>query len=131
MSNDQNHEPTRRPRVEGRDVVTLTPAAADSIRGTMLGLETIPPYLRISIRQDTESTFLYAMNLEMEIGADDLLGTSQRVSILIDRKSAPYLQGTVIDFQIAPKSGFLFNNPNAAPNVRTTFDEPDEDGETE
>lgn len=60
------------------------------------------------------SGFEYALDIVDRPEADDLIYEQDKVKIYLDRKSAPVLNGIVIDFvESLIQSGFTFENPNA------------------
>jgi iron-sulfur cluster assembly protein len=71
--------------------------------------------LRVGVRGGGCSGFSYLLDLvEEPAGENDEELESQGVKILIDNKSALYLEGTEIDFRDeVMQKGFVFKNPNA------------------
>jgi iron-sulfur cluster assembly protein len=71
--------------------------------------------LRVGVKGGGCSGFTYLLDLvEDEAGDSDEQLESQGVKILIDQKSALYLEGTEIDFKDEVMGrGFVFKNPNA------------------
>ncbi len=60
------------------------------------------------------SGFEYALDIVDRPEADDLIYEQDKVKIYLDRKSAPFLNGIVIDFvESLTQAGFTFENPNA------------------
>ncbi len=60
------------------------------------------------------SGFEYALDIVDRPEADDLVYQQDQVNIYLDRKSAPFLNGIVIDFvESLTQAGFTFENPNA------------------
>ena len=58
--------------------------------------------------------FEYAMNIVDRAETDDIADQQYDINIYLDRPSAPYLDGVVIDFiEGLIESGFKFENPNA------------------
>ncbi|HEX6986988.1 MAG TPA: iron-sulfur cluster assembly accessory protein [Planctomycetaceae bacterium] len=105
-------EPSNRER---RNVVMLTEAAADKVREFQRQQE--GSLLRVSVEGDGSTGFLYDLRLDDEVGDKDIFGDSHGVSVVVDRSSAFYLEGTTIDWRTTPdgRSGFWFDNPNALP----------------
>lgn len=98
--------------------ITLTEKAAFRIRTFLKATETETqaphPGIRVSLADGGCSGYEYQMNIVPEAEADDLLFEQDRVRIYIDSKSAPLLDGVVIDFvESLTQSGFVFSNPNA------------------
>lgn len=72
-------------------------------------------YLRIGVRGGGCSGFEYTINLSHEYDEQkDTLYHQHGVDVIVDKKSALYLDGTIVDYHndIA-RQGFTFNNPNA------------------
>jgi len=92
--------------------VTLSERAAKHVanyitkRGKGVGL-------RLGVRTSGCSGMAYKLDFADEIGADDVTFESHGVTILIDPKSLPYLEGTELDYaREGLNEGFKFNNPN-------------------
>ncbi|MDQ7052855.1 MAG: iron-sulfur cluster assembly accessory protein [candidate division KSB1 bacterium] len=59
----------------------------------------------------------YFLSLDKEIRPQDKIPEHDGVKVVVDSKSAMYLEGTILDFTDGLMGrGFVFNNPNA---VRT------------
>ena len=93
--------------------LTVTTAAAEHIRkqlrkrGKGIGL-------RIGVKTTGCSGLSYRLEYADEIAENDQCFQSNEVTIVVDSKSLPYLQGTELDFAIEGlKQGFRFQNPNA------------------
>jgi iron-sulfur cluster assembly protein len=92
--------------------ITLTESAAKHIgaqlsqRGKGLGL-------RLGVRTTGCSGLAYKLEFADEAKAEDLKFEGHGVTLLVDPKSLPYLDGTVLDFtREGLNEGFKFNNPN-------------------
>ncbi len=60
------------------------------------------------------SGFEYALDIVDRPETDDLIYQQDKVNIYLDRKSAPFLNGIVVDFvESLTQAGFTFENPNA------------------
>ncbi|MGV2830949.1 HesB/IscA family protein [Myxosarcina sp. GI1(2024)] len=60
------------------------------------------------------SGFEYDLDIVDRPEIDDLIYEQDKVKIYLDRQSAPYLNGIVIDFvETLTQAGFTFENPNA------------------
>jgi iron-sulfur cluster assembly accessory protein len=71
--------------------------------------------LRVGVLPGGCSGFRYSLNIEEQAGADDIVIESAGVRLFVDEFSAPYLNGTVIDYKSNfQESGFAFENPNAS-----------------
>jgi iron-sulfur cluster assembly protein len=92
--------------------ITLTPAAADHIsaflakRGKGMGL-------RLGVRTTGCSGPAYKLEYADETRPEDLTFESNGVTVVIDPKSLPYIDGTELDYaKEGLNEGFKFNNPN-------------------
>ena len=92
--------------------ITLTESAAKHVqnfiakRGKGVGL-------RIGVRTSGCSGMAYKLEFADEINDDDLQYVSHGVTVLVDPKSLPYIDGIELDFQREGlNEGFKFNNPN-------------------
>lgn len=97
--------------------IHLSEAAASEIKKiiTEQNLPADNTRLRVGVRGGGCSGFSYLLDLvEDPAGENDEELESQGVKILIDNKSALYLEGTEIDFRDEIMGrGFVFKNPNA------------------
>ncbi len=92
--------------------VTLTEAAAQHVarnlakRGGGMGL-------RLAVRKSGCSGFAYKLEYADAIQPDDARYESYGVTVVVDPKSLPYLEGTELDFRREGlNEAFKFNNPN-------------------
>jgi iron-sulfur cluster assembly protein len=100
-----------------KDIVSLTPAAADMIR--QVQKQEGYDFVRAGVKQDGPTGFLYDLGFSVEPDADkDFLSESQGIRIVVDKRSAIYLDGATIDFTTDEQGqrGFKFHNPNAVKN---------------
>ncbi|MDB5319384.1 MAG: erpA [Phycisphaerales bacterium] len=72
-------------------------------------------YLRVGVERAKAPQFRYLLDItEAADLKNDLLGNSQGVRIVVDRKASIFLAGTTIDYRTTDSgSGFWFENPNA------------------
>ena len=103
---------TQKPTID----LSLTPPAAAEIRKFMAA-ENVPTDqagLRVAVMPGGCSGFKYSLNVEDRPESDDVVIESEGVRLFVDGFSAPYLNGTVIDYKSNfQESGFAFSNPNA------------------
>ena len=92
--------------------VTLTPAAAEHVssflarRGKGLGL-------RLGVRTTGCSGLAYKLEYADAAQPEDITFESHGVTVVIDPKSLPYIDGTELDYaKEGLNEGFKFNNPN-------------------
>ena len=73
--------------------------------------------IRISVKDGGCSGYEYAMDVTSSPRPDDLVIQQGKVLVYVDAKSAPLLDGIVVDFvEGVMESGFKFTNPNATDN---------------
>lgn len=94
-------------------MITVTPGAAAEVK-RLIAKENKPEIgLRIGVRSGGCSGFSYVLGFDAP-QADDQVATIDGIKVLMDPKSAPYLNGTELDFQDGLQGkGFTFHNPNA------------------
>jgi iron-sulfur cluster assembly protein len=97
--------------------ITLTETAAKEIKD-IIQQQALPAEntrLRVGVKGGGCSGFSYMLDLTEEpVGEADEEMESHGVKILIDSRSALYLDGTQIDFKDEVMGrGFVFKNPNA------------------
>ena len=96
--------------------ITLTERAASEVKRIMeeqkLENGTV---LRVGVTGGGCSGFSYALGFDEKYDEQaDSRSTQHGVDIVVDRKSALYLDGTTVDFYDGlEKRGFTFENPNA------------------
>jgi len=93
--------------------VTVTDAAASHIsgylakRGKGIGL-------RLGVHTTGCSGLAYKLEFADEVNDEDTQYESNGITLFIDPKSLPYIDGTELDFgKEGLNEGFKFNNPNA------------------
>ena len=93
--------------------VTLTEAAVKKVKA-LLAEQPEGSYLRVGVRGGGCSGLSYSLAFERQRGAHDEVVEIDGIKLLIDPKSALYLQGTVLNFvESLTGGGFKFENPNA------------------
>ncbi len=95
-------------------VVTLTDAAVKEVK-RLLNVQGITEGgLRLGVKGGGCSGLSYTLNFDETIGQYDTVQEVDGIKVIIDAKSAIYLQGTQLDFHKDLVSGsFKFINPNA------------------
>jgi iron-sulfur cluster assembly protein len=92
-------------------VITLTDAAVKEIK-RLINVQGIEEGgLRLGVKGGGCSGLSYTINFDDKIGQYDQVYEINGVKVIIDAKSAIYLQGTQLDYQKDLMGGFL--NPNA------------------
>ena len=93
-------------------ILSLTASAEKEIKKAIDEEE--KEFLRVMVEGGGCSGFSYRLLIENEKFEDDELIEQGEVKILIDKKSALYLEGTTLDYYTdISNRGFVFNNPNA------------------
>ena len=92
--------------------ITITESAAQHVakqiarRGKGVGL-------RLGVRTSGCSGLAYKLEFVDELKPEDLRFDQHGVTVVVDPKSLPYLDGTELDFtREGLNEGFKFNNPN-------------------
>ncbi len=95
-------------------VVTLTDAALKEVK-RLLNVQGITEGgLRLGVKGGGCSGLSYTLNFDEKIGEHDAVYEVEGVKVIVDAKSAIYLQGTQLDFhKDLTGGGFKFVNPNA------------------
>lgn len=96
--------------------LTITPIAKEQILAAIAEEERQGLGLRVAISGRGPAGFRYSLDLVApgENLPDDLVVEEGDFKIFVDKKSAPKLEGTTIDFVIRlQESGFKFDNPNS------------------
>jgi len=95
-------------------VVTLSEAALKEVKRLMNVQGVTEGGLRLGVKGGGCSGLSYTINFDEKIGQYDQVYDFEGVKVIVDTKSAIYLQGTQLDFQKDLMGGsFKFVNPNA------------------
>ncbi|MEY4764243.1 MAG: iron-sulfur cluster assembly protein IscA [Pseudomonadota bacterium] len=93
--------------------VTLTESAAKHVRKS-LDKRGKGVGLRLAVKTSGCSGLSYAIEFADTTEPEDTAFESQGVTLLVDTKSLPFLDGTELDFvREGLNEGFKFNNPNS------------------
>ena len=94
--------------------VILSDPAAAKVK-TLLDQEGRPDMqLRIAVQPGGCAGLRYQLFFDERALDGDAIRTFKGLGVVVDRMSAPYLQGAVIDFvDTIEKQGFTIDNPNA------------------
>ncbi len=115
MSTDAPTKPETTP-VAPAGPVTVTEKAVGEIQ-RVISEKQMPEttVLRIAVSGGGCSGFSYGLGFDDKFDAAvDSVSEQHGVKVVVDKKSALFLDGTVIDFHDGiDKRGFTFNNPNA------------------
>ena len=92
--------------------ITITEKAAKHI-GAQIARRGKGVGLRLGVRTTGCSGLAYKLEFVDEVKVDDVRYESHGVTVVVDPKSLPYLEGTELDFaREGLNEGFKFNNPN-------------------
>ena len=95
-------------------VVTMSEAAVKEVKRLMNVQGITEGGLRLGIKGGGCSGLSYTVNFDEKIGQYDTVYAIEGIKVIVDAKSAIYLQGTQLDFQKDLTGGaFKFVNPNA------------------
>jgi iron-sulfur cluster assembly protein len=97
-------------------VVVLTPGAVRQVRRQQEKQGRTGAYLRLGVRGGGCSGLSYVIDMEDEPDPEfDLVFEQDGLKMVVDRKSALYLKGTTLDYNIKNlmEGGFVFHNPQA------------------
>lgn len=93
-------------------LMTLTEAAATRL-AALYAKGGQSKFLRIGVDTKGCSGLSYRMSWADAAGPGDEAVTEKGVTLLIDRTAAPFLAGSVMDYEVGGlSSGFTFANPN-------------------
>lgn len=99
--------------IEQEALVSLTEAAATKIQQLMAEEPAgEAEVLRIAVQGGGCSGFEYALGFDTGAQEGDQQIDAFGIPVVVDPHSAPYLQGTQIDFVEGLQGGFAINNPN-------------------
>jgi iron-sulfur cluster assembly accessory protein len=102
------------PESQTASIIEITDAAAAKITHIMTQDADGESALRMRVVGGGCSGFQYQLVLEEAPNAEDLVFTSNGITMFIDQKSAVYLTGVQIDYVNGlNESGFKITNPNA------------------
>src|ERR687887_2414577 len=98
-------------RIETTPLLSVTPAAAEKIQ-QLMAEETDVSVLRVAIQGGGCSGFQYGLGFDRGAVEGDHEFEAHGVQVVVDPFSAPYLQGSTIDWLDGlEQSGFAINNP--------------------
>jgi len=92
----------------------LTDSAVEQVKKLLARDQRAGYGLRVGVTDGGCSGFSYKLDFDNQQKPEDMMFEFGGIPIYIDRASAPYLSGTVIDFVTGLHGGgFKFSNPNA------------------
>ncbi|MDO4575920.1 MAG: iron-sulfur cluster assembly accessory protein [Planctomycetia bacterium] len=101
-------------------MITLTPVAADKVQQAKDDQNIEPNrFLRIGIAGGGCSGFKYGLAFDSQFHPDtDVLYETEGIAIVVRKKMAEFLDGTVIDYKIGEfGEGFAIENPLFPPSM--------------
>jgi iron-sulfur cluster assembly accessory protein len=107
-------KPKAETAAEQRAVVKLTPTAIAEFREAQK--QDGKPFLRVGVVSGGSTGFMYDLKFDDQINIEnDYLSDVDGIKVVVDKRSALFLEGATIDWQITPdgQQGFRFDNPNA------------------
>lgn len=94
-------------------VLSLSDAAADRIRGIVARSEKPVVGLRLSVKKGGCAGMSYGMDYVESPDPKDEIVEDKGVKVFVDPKAVLFLLGTEMDYQTSKlSSGFVFRNPN-------------------
>ena len=94
--------------------IALSPSAAKRVAAIAAKQGDPTLKLRLSVEGGGCSGFQYKFGLDSDATADDLVVTTNGVSMLVDAVSLPFLEGAIVDFvDNLGGASFQVRNPNA------------------
>lgn len=95
--------------------VTLTEVAQAKVRALLEQEGRTDLRLRIAVQPGCCSGLIYQLYFDERVLDGDAVRDFDGVEVIVDKMSAPYLDGSTIDFEdTIEKQGFSIDNPNAA-----------------
>ena len=94
--------------------VEVTPAARDQVLKIMDRQHKPGTALRLYVQGGGCSGLTYGMSFDQQESGDEVAFTDGGLTVVVDRASAPLLDGLKVDFLLGlEQSGFKIVNPNA------------------
>lgn len=94
-------------------MITITDPAAEQMRGLLREQTDEDIAVRIFAQVSNGNQVQYGMGFDNEIAADDVVLNVDGIQFVVDPDSAPYVEGSEIDFVDALMGkGFTLTNPN-------------------
>jgi len=96
-------------------IVTLTPDAVKQVKFLMQKQNKLDAGLRIGVKGGGCSGLSYTMTLDANVTERDQVFEVDGIRVIVDRKSATFLEGTVLDYTVKNllEGGWKWSNPNA------------------
>ena len=102
-----------RPRRPRPQLMTVTPLAAERVKGLIEGRGKPTAGIRIGVRTKGCSGLSYTLEFADKQEPMDEVIEAEGIKLLVDPKASLFLIGTEMDYEEEKlKSGFVFRNPN-------------------
>ena len=97
-------------------MLTVTEIAAKQLRFLRDRKGTPDMAVRIGVKGGGCSGLSYMLALESEVRPTDNVIDAGGINVVVDHKSAKFLEGTTLDYSVKNllEGGWVFNNPNAS-----------------
>ena len=101
--------------LEQTSVLILTPAAVKQVKFLISKQGKADLGLRVGVKGGGCSGLSYTMTLDANVTERDLVTEVDGLRVIVDRKSAKFLEGTVLDYGVKNllEGGWQWSNPNA------------------
>jgi len=101
---------------ESTTIVSLTPAAVERVKTLIAKQGDAKLGLRVGVRGGGCSGLSYKLTLEESPTERDEVFEIEGLTVMVDKKSARFIAGTVIDYSLQNllEGGWQFSNPNAS-----------------
>jgi len=104
---------TPRPRRPRPQLMTVTPLAAERVKGMIDGRGKPTAGIRIGVRTKGCSGLSYTLEFADKQEPMDEVIEAEGIKLMVDPKASLFLIGTQMDYEEEKlKSGFVFRNPN-------------------
>jgi iron-sulfur cluster assembly protein len=104
---------TEKIRIGNEKLIKLTGSAGDKVNN-LLSKEVDGSFLRVRIAGGGCNGLSYKLKFDTQNKAGDILVETGGAKVIVDKKSALYLRGTLLDYSNSMiGGGFKFSNPNA------------------
>ena len=96
-------------------ILTLTPSAVKQVKFLIQKKGNVNLGLRVGVKGGGCSGLSYSMTLDENVTERDTVAEVEGIRVIVDRKSARFLEGTVLDYTVKNllEGGWQWSNPNA------------------
>ena len=94
--------------------IRITPAARERMRA-FVATESDAVGVRFGVRKTGCSGYAYTIDVANQVKPDDTVAEQDGITLVVDAKSLPLIEGTEIDFaRQGLNAAFVFRNPNSS-----------------